>query len=297
MRTKRNTARVVCTALCAVALASLGLASSASAKLVGEFTKFEQCPWTTAGVAKCLNSVTESGEVVLGNKTVTIEKPVTIQGGFSEPGGDEFSTFYAAKNGITLSKAPQNVPGGLLGIVPSAESPPLVKSLIKFFTENALTGLSSTLELAQSASNIRLSEVHLSSKVGVALKMPVKVHLENPFLGNNCYVGSSTSPITLELTSGATSPPAPNTSIEGKAGKIKFIEGGRILRLIEDTLVDNAWSAPKASGCGGILGFLVNPIVNTQLGNTTAGHNTAILHNTINISTATAVKKNDEEHP
>ena len=52
----------------------------------------------------------------------------------------------------------------------------------------------------------------------MALKMPVKVHLENPFLGKNCYVGSSTSPITWNLTTGETNPPAPNTKIKGKAG-------------------------------------------------------------------------------
>ena len=113
--------------------------------------------------------------------------------------------------------------------------------------------------------------------------MPVKVHLENPFLGKNCFVGSSTSPITWKLTTGETAPPAPNKPIKGTAGEVEFLEEGSILQLKNNELVDNAWSAPTASGCGGILSFLVNPIINAQLGTTTAGHNTAILNNTINV--------------
>lgn len=292
----KNRTRVVCAALFAIALTSLGFAGSASAKLVGEFTRFEQCPWTTAEVNKCLYSLTTGGEVALGNKKVPIEKSVVLQGGFSAPVAG-FSKFFAAKNGITLSKAAQAIPGGLLGIVPPEKSPPLVKALSKFFFENSLTGVNSTLELAKPASEIKLSEVHLAEEEELALKLPVMVHLENPFLGKKCYVGSTSSPIYWELTTGFTSPPEPNKSIRGKGGEIEVFEEGRILRIDGTELVDNAWSAPTANGCGGILSFLVNPIINAQLGTTTAGHNTAILKNTIWISTATAVKKNDEDHP
>ena len=110
--------------------------------------------------------------------------------------------FFGASNGITLSKAPQNVPGGLLGIVPEASSPALVKALIKFFLENSLTGVNSTLELAKPATEIRVSENNLAAEEGVALKLPVKVHLENPFLGKNCFVGSSSVADHLEPDNG-----------------------------------------------------------------------------------------------
>src|SRR6188768_76244 len=130
---QKHRTRVVATALLAVALAALGLAGSAQAKLTGNYTKFAQCPYTNEELNKCVYSVTESGEVVLGNKVVPITKQVVLQGGFGEAveekEGAEFAKFYAATNGITLSKAPQNVPGGLLGIVPDASSPFLVKVL------------------------------------------------------------------------------------------------------------------------------------------------------------------------
>ena len=149
---QKHRRRVVGAALLVVALAALGLAGTAQAKLVGNYTKFAQCPYTNLEVKKCIYSTTESGEVVLGSKKVPIEKPVVLQGGYGQPvEEDGFSKFFAATNGITLSKAPQNVPGGLLGIVPEASSPALVKALIKFFLENSLTGVNSTLELAKPA--------------------------------------------------------------------------------------------------------------------------------------------------
>ncbi len=291
-----NRARIACVALAALALASLGLAAGAQAKLTGEFTKFANCEYKNTEVKKCIYAVTESGEVVLGKKAVPIEKQVILQGGFGKA-VEGFSKFYGATNGVTLSKAPQNVPGGLAGIVPEAESPALVKALIKFFFENSLTGLNATLELAKPASEIRISENHLASKAGIALEMPVKVHLENPFLGKSCYVGSSSSPIVWKLTSGTTAPPEPNKPITGSGGKAEFLEEGAVVKLSGVKLVDNAWSAPKASGCGGILAFLVNPIVNTQLGTTTAGHNTAILNNTITQGSAFATREDDELNP
>jgi hypothetical protein len=285
------------TALLAVALAALGLAGTAQAKLVGNYTKFAQCPYPNAEVRKCIYTVTNSGEVVLGSKKVPIEKQVILQGGTLPVNEEGFAKFVAATNGITLSKAPQNVPGGLLGIIPEASQPALVKALIKFFFENSLTGVNSTLELAKPASEIVVSENNLAAEEGVALKMPVMVHLENPFLGKKCFVGSSSSPITWNLTTGKTAPPAPNTSIVGKAGFVEFLEEGRIAVSKEAVLVDNAWSAPKAAGCGGILSFLIDPIINAQLGSLTAGHNTAILKNELNIASAAAVRKNNSENP
>ena len=63
------------------ALAVFGLAATAQAKLMGNFIKFAQCPYTNLEVKKCLFSVTRSGEVVLGSKKVPIVNPVTLQGG------------------------------------------------------------------------------------------------------------------------------------------------------------------------------------------------------------------------
>jgi hypothetical protein len=279
-----------------VVVGLLVIVTSASAKLTGEFEKFGQCPYENTEVKRCLYAVTEGGEVVLGSKTVPIVNPAVLQGGFGKP-VEEFSKFYAAKNGVTLSKAAQPVPGGLAGLVSCKQiSNFILKSACEWTFENGLTGVNSTLELAGSASNIKISEGHLGEEIGVALVLPVKIHLENPLLGSECYVGSDGSPVIWELTAGETSPPPPNKSIRGSAGHLELFEGGLILE--EASLVDNAWAAPGVSGCGGILSFLLDPIVDTSSGlPSAAGHNTAILGNTINVATAFAVRTNDEENP
>jgi hypothetical protein len=281
-------------------LAALSFASSASASLTGDYEKFSQCPYSNLEVRKCIFSVTESGEVVLGSKAVPIVNPVTLQGGVEAVGEDEFAQFVAASNGITLSKSPQPVPGGLAGLVKCKEiSDALLRLTCEATFENGLTGASSTLELAKPASSIRVSENHLAGEYETALELPVKIHLENPFLGSACYVGSNAAPIIWKLTSGETSPPGPNKSIKGSAGEIEFFDEGRILETKNAALVDNAWSAPGVNGCGGFLvELLLNPVVNTSAGlPAAAGKNTAVLINTINVAAAAAVRRNNAENP
>jgi hypothetical protein len=303
MKKRRMTG--ACAIALTLALASLAFASMASAKLTGEFTKFQQCPYTTAGVSRCLFSETTGGEVVMGSKKVPIVNKAILQGGYTEPNFEEgnpeflFAKFFAAKNGVTLSKAAQPVPGGLAGLVNCNEiSNFLLRISCEVTFENGLTGLNSTLELARPASEIRVSENHLAEGEGVALKLPVRVHLENPFLGSSCYVGSSTTPLKWELTSGTTSPPGPNKPISGTVGEVEFLEEARILKLKNASIVDNAWSAPSATGCGGIFSFILDPIVSAAAGlPSAAGKNTAILKNQVYTSTAFAVKANDEANP
>lgn len=297
MHLNRTARAGVC--LLAAGLVVLAFAAVAQAKLTGEFVKFANCEYKNTEVKKCLYSVTESGEVVLGNKTVPITKPVTIQGGYGAP-VEEFSKFYGATNGVTLEPVPQNVPGGLAGLVNCKEIKNFFLRISCELTfENGLTGVNSTLELAKPASEIRVSENHLAGKKGIALELPLKVHLENPFLGSSCYVGSSSSPIVWKLTTGTTEPPPPNEPISGTAGAAEFLEGLRILHLKGATLVDNAWSAPGATGCGGFLvELLLNPIINASVGvPSAAGNNTAILNNEIYQAAASAVRKNDETNP
>ena len=277
--------------LLGAALAVLCVPAAASAH-TGEFAKFNQCPSTTTGVFKCLYSVTNSGTITLGKKETPIVNPVILQGGYSKENSENISSFFAASNGETLTKVKEPVPGGLLGIVPPESSPPLVKLLSKFFFENGLTGIEAVLELAKPASEIQISNFNLLVEEGVALKLPVKVHLENPFLGSNCYVGSSSSPLIWNLITGTTSPPKPNEPITGKPGFVTLKENFEIAELTENTLVENAWSTPEATGCGGVLSFLVDPVIDSVIGlPAKAGTNTAVLNNTIDIATVGSVNK------
>jgi hypothetical protein len=293
--------RVLVAALSVAALASLGIAGTASAKLVGEFTKFQYCDWKNVEVKKCVYSVTEGGEVKMGSKTVPIVNDTVLQGGFSAANKEtKFSKFFGATGGQpTLQPVAQPVPGGLAGLVncPSISNF-ILRAACEWTFENGITGLNAILELARPANEIKISELNMARKEGVALQLPVKVRLDNPFLGSNCYVGSESNPIIWNLTSGKTAPPPPNTSISGSAGTVEAVEEGLIARLNGNSLVDNAWAAPKAAGCGGLFSFLLDPIVNAAAGlPAAAGTNAAILNNTVNFATVGAIKFIDESNP
>jgi hypothetical protein len=286
-KNRRLSGVVTALMVAAVAMAIPAIASAHE----GEYSKFDNCPSTNPEVKKCLYAVTEGGEVVLGSKKVPIVNPVILQGGYGRV-QNQYSPFFAATNGVTLSKAPQPVPGGLAGLVNCKEiSNYILRTACEWTFENGLTGVNSTLELALPPSEIKISELHQLFENGPALILPVKVHLENPFLGSSCYVGSESSPIWWNLTTGTTEPPAPNQPISGEAGNPESLEEGGILRYSGAKLVDNAWSAPGASGCGGpIVEYLLDPIINLSTGvPAAAGKNTAVLENTIYNATTKSV--------
>ena len=285
-----RTTRQTCVAIAALLAISCGITATASAH-TGDFAKFNYCPSTNPGVFKCLQSITTGGTIVLGKKTTPIINPVTLQGGYSEENEIGNAQFYAAANGgETLTKTPQPVPGGLVGIVPPESAPPLVKLALALVLENGFTGVNATLELAEPASSIIVNEFELTVGEGTALKLPVMIHLENPFLGSSCYVGSTSHPIIWNLTSGTTSPPAGFTPLTGKPGFVTPKDEFEIAELTENQLVENDWEAPKATGCGGILSALVDPIINATVGlPATPGENSATLNNTIAIATKHSV--------
>jgi hypothetical protein len=289
----------VCAALAVLALAMLGLAGSASAKLTGDFTRFANCPYKNPEASKCILSTTTGGEVVLGSKRVPIVKPAVLQGAYTEGNAEGNSKFLAPTSGPTLSKAPQPVPGGLAGLVNCKEiSNFLLRISCEVTFENGVTGLNTTLELSRPASEIVVNENNLGGEIGTALKLPIKIHLENPFLGESCYVGSSTAPIYWNLTSGTTNPPLPNKPITGTVGEALPLAEGSILETRGTKLVDNAWAAPGANGCGGIFSFILDPIVNSSAGlPAAAGRNTAVLIAPTFIGSALATRINNEENP
>jgi hypothetical protein len=277
---------------------SLVFAASAAGELSGNYTRFANCPYKNPEASKCIYSTTLGGEVALGARKVPVLNPVVLQGAVDKPDKSGFSKFIGARNGITLSEASQPIPGGLTGIVAPKESSPLVKAAIAFFFENALTSASATLELARPASEVRFNESNLGGELGTALRLPLRIHLENPLLGPSCYIGSASSPILWNLTSGTTNPRPPGKPIKGDAGELEILEEGSMLETKGTTLAGNTWAAPLAHGCGGPLSFLVNPLVNSSAGlPAAAGENVARLENSAFITAAAALEIDNPENP
>lgn len=247
-------------------------ASAASHTLPGEYSVFGECPLNRESISDCVYSVTTGGSVKLGNKTVPIKKTTTLQGGFEGEGSG--IKFYGAENGETLSKTPQAVPGGLTGLTAPTWWPKFLQDWFNGLIEEGFTGVDATLEIAgptKGLTNITINTENLLTRKGTALGLPAKVHLENAILGPNCYIGSDSKPVQINLTTGK------DGALEGAVGKVSFNEEFTITRVTGGKLVNGTFSAPETSGCGGIFSLLVNPFISAFVGLPASSGNNATL--------------------
>ncbi|MFZ4434319.1 MAG: PKD domain-containing protein, partial [Microthrixaceae bacterium] len=113
----------------------------------------------------------------------------------------------------------------------------------------------------------------LTGAASIRLRFRIKLG-GSPFgvyVGASCSIGTTAAPIDINvLTTGTTSPPAPNTPISGAP----YLSNGTFL------LVNNSFSVPGASGCAPLIGSAtgINGVVNDNLGlPAAAGKNTAVV--------------------
>ncbi len=277
----------------ALVLASV-FATSASASAnhpTGAYAPFAGCPLSSIANL-CMVSDVTGGEVVVGKRVVPIGRTIELQGGLNSDTESGEIEFIGAEEGATLTKVALPVPGGLLSLLTPALLPGVLQQSVESLIHGGMSAVTATLELAAPAADIKLSASNLLDREATALQLPVKVRLGNPFLGSNCYIGSEAHPIVLNLTTGTTSPPAPNKPIKGGWRTLAALEGASVIELGGTVLVDNAWASPVASGCGGAFSSVVDAVINAQLGlPSAAGHNTAILSaSTLELAAAEAVQ-------
>ena len=262
--------RVTLLALFGAAVTALALLApvASAAETAPGFEQFNGCPTPAEKLSVfCVRSDVTGGHLQTGSKTVPIENPLVLSGGTNE----EFEEFTAGPEG-GLSKVKQKVPGGVIGLTG-------LTWLLEFFGSDALT-LYATTELAGVPTGFTVSTVTI----------PIKVHLTTPsgIIGSNCYIGSNSSPMVLNLTTGTTSPPSPNEPISGVFPEFSESEG--IVHLDNGTYVDNSFAAPGANGCVlklfGFIPISLNGFVNEQSGlPSAAGTNEAVQDFNIEIAT------------
>jgi len=228
-----------------VALAAMAVvASAASAKPKPPYEQFAGCPTTTPGITSCVHSVVTGGKFKIGNKEVPIEKPISLTGGMGPETGP---IFFNSEGGLTVVK--QKVPGGVIGLTG-------LTWLFEFLGSEALT-LYAAAELAGTPVAEGLA----------AQRLPIKTHMINAALGNNCYIGSNANPISLHLF--ATAKPT-----------LSFDFTTEILKASNVPYVDNTFSAPGATGCVltlfGFIPISINGLVNSASGLPAATGNEAI---------------------
>ncbi len=275
-------------------LAVLGFASQALAtKPTGEFVNFGDCPVTNPAVISCLYGQTTSGEFSIGKTEVPITKPITLQGGLAQVAENNLR-LIGATDGNTLSKTPQTVPGGLLKILAPEFFPEPLKKIFNEFINKGITGATATTELV---SEPHLYPLNVLLANGTGLLLPLRVHLENEFLGPKCYIGSKAHPVTVELTTGTTPPPK---SLKGSPGEAEFRDEAKLLIDRNNSLVNSTFEAPEAEGCGsqilfGLFTGLVDDAVDLEEGLPSgAGNNTAVLNGSQEIAEAEAVKASEK---
>jgi hypothetical protein len=274
------------------AVAMLALASTATAAShnpTGEYSMFNECPLNRATITDCVYSVSSDGYFTVGKKTVPLVNPVTLQGGY-EGFGTEID-FYGAENGDTLSKTPQPVPGGLLGITAPTWWPQFLQDWFNDQIDEGFTGVTATVELTgptKGLTNIDLSTENLLEEKGTALGLPAKIRLQNGILGSSCYIGSDSNPVQINFTSGT------DGALTGDAGKFSANPEFTILTFSGGALVNNSFTAPGVNGCGGIFSFFINPLVNSIIGLPAGkGVNSAVLEGEINDGNAEAVRASE----
>lgn len=219
-------------AVALVALASMAALASAAmaAKPAPPYEDFAGCPSEAEQpfVGECVKFNFLGGHIGFGNREIPVTNPIILRGGAEQ----ETGAFLAnGEGGIVPTQ--QTVPGGLVGLTG-------YKWLDEALGKSELLKLYATVELAGTPGGINDLE----------FKLPVKIHLENPFLGNSCYVGSNANPITLNLFT-----QKEQGAFEAEAGRPQVL-----VTSSPGTLADSAYSVPAASGCQFNFGPIHTPI-------------------------------------
>jgi len=279
MRIRMSFRPVVAAAATVGVLAFAGTASAAAP--TGQYAPFKYCPYQNQAVASCLKSTVTSGSFKLGNATVpiTASTPTVLQGGYGFT--DTGTVWYnAANGGQTLASSPLKVPGGLIGLVNTGGWSGI---LIDLFNA-AVASVNDVYATAELAGPVQFSYLNFVAQFNApAIVLPIKVHLTNPFLGSNCYIGSTSNPIRLNLTTGTTSPPAGVTPLTGSRGTLLSSDDTYVVTATNNRLVDNTFPVPAATNCGYLLldRILITAAVNLKEGlPSAAGNNSAILQGT-----------------
>jgi len=259
---------------------AIALPAPAHAAPAGIYAGMGNCPLSSTAMRNptnlqvgCVVAKTTGGSFTIGTTSVPLTAPINLQFGvywpaaapvvdFPDGSSANIYTVVPAANGKTLTTAPIQVPiPGIANIIPGVTS---------IFAQVELAGpITAFVPLA-------------TGEPYPVFVMPIRLRLINALLGLTCTLGSTANPLILRPTTGTTSPPPPNAPIPGDPGTIDFAAdpngfSAAVLSFTGARLVDNAFAAPGATGCG-LLGSL-NGLVNLAFGLAQAGpgHNTAIL--------------------
>ncbi|MFD0317839.1 hypothetical protein [Streptomyces flavalbus] len=276
-------ARLATVTALGTALTAFAATGTATAAVTpnGAWAPFTRCPvdapamLAADGLVKtpqCVVASSPSGSIKLGNTVVTTGK-TNLQMGVVQ--NDDGTSTVIAPSGGALVADSATVPGGLLGLMCPSDIP-FVTAICDQLTNSTLNKITATVESVGTPYAFNQTAGIVTGEPIVAI--PVRIHLENPFLGSNCYIGTRSAPIVLRpqnLT-------FPDFGISFFNGDGTAADDGALTRieLTGSTQNDSTFAVPGASGCGlGLLG-LIDAAVNAKTGlPSAAGKNSLTLNN------------------
>jgi hypothetical protein len=243
-------ARRVATTIAAAGICLLVAPAAQARAPAPDFKEFFGCPEPPVVIDHCVvSSIT--GRVQLGRIELVLTAPMTQNGGVPPTFPAPF--LFNAHGGMFSPRIAVRWAGRAQDSV-----------------DAGLTGVFAVLQLAGTP----------MSTLPFGNTLPMKVKLIHPRLGARCFIGSEAAPIRLDLTTGTTTPPPPNLPITGTVpGFGTDPQDPRISLVTGGVLVDNAFLAPVAKGCGpagqaGALDAVVNRLAAFPAA---GGTNTAVL--------------------
>jgi hypothetical protein len=233
----------------------------------GIYTGLGNCPLTAPAMQDptdlqvgCMVAVTNAGSFTIGTTTVPLTSPITLQfGTYWDKSAPQVSFPDGSSANQYTPVAPTNAP--LMSAKPAQITIP---GIINF-----LPGITSIFAQVEQAGPVTNFTPLATGESYPVFKLPVKVHLSNLLFGDDCYIGSNSSPIVLSPTTGTTAPPPPATPMTGNPGTLALNSdpngyGAFQAAFTNATLVDNTFSVPAATGCG--LGGSLDWIIDLAMG-------------------------------
>ncbi|GAA2523521.1 MULTISPECIES: hypothetical protein [Streptomyces] len=263
------------------AFASLGTATAADPALNGEWAPFTRCPVDAAAMLaadgfdktpQCVVSTSAGGSIKLGKTTVVTGK-TDLQIGVVQ-NADGTSSVVAPPSGALVADS-ATVPGGLLGLMCPSDIP-VITSICRTLENSGLNKITATMESVGAPYAFDQTAGVLTDLPIVTL--PVRIHLENPLLGDKCYIGTASNPILLRPKN-LDYPEFGMSFFKGDGTPDEAGEMSRI-NLTGATQNDSTFAVPGATGCGLNVG-LINAAVNAKTGLPSAsGNNSLTLNDT-----------------
>jgi hypothetical protein len=255
-------------------LVSLAAAPAGAASLPANLAKFANCPVNNPAVSVCLYSATSDTTFVIGSTTVTTTAPTQLSLGLKFNAKGQPSVVLPDNGTQALAAPATPLPGGLLGIPGAPDSGDLAVTATPQLVGTPVVSLGNLL-----------------TRNGPGITLPIDVLVSNSLglLGSDCTIADAADPITLNLTTGTTDPPPPNTPVSGAIGSVTSNNKG-IVSITGLTLVDNAFAVPGADNCGN--GGILDEVLDLDKSlPSAAGNNSATLSGSSFTAPATLIRK------